>query len=197
MTAPETPEPLPALLARVRAGDDAALTAVLQQYETRLRLAAHALIGPALRTQLDTLDLVQSVHRALLPGLRNGKYDIAEPEQLVALALTVIRNKVFTKWRRAHPEHEQRAGDIDPATATPRTGRQLFDDPSAIVQRNDSVRHLLQGLGPADRTLLELRIQGYSTVEIADRLGCDAHALRARLSRLRDRLRGHGLADSL
>jgi RNA polymerase sigma-70 factor (ECF subfamily) len=193
MSAPETPEPLSTLLARVRSGDETALTAVLQQYETRLRLAAHALLGPALRTQMDTFDLVQSVHRALLPGLRDGKYDIAEPEQLVALALTVIRNKLISKWRHLRPEHEQRAAGVDAGNSS----RQTLDDPSAIAQVNDSVRHLLNGLDASDRKLLELRMQGYSTVEIADQLECDAHALRARLSRLRTRLRDAGFTDSL
>jgi RNA polymerase sigma factor (sigma-70 family) len=193
MSAPETPEPLSTLLARVRTGDETALTAVLQQYETRLRLAAHALIGPALRTQMDTFDLVQSVHRALLPGLRDGKYDIAEPEQLVALALTVIRNKLVSKWRHLRPEHEQRAGGIDASFAS----RETLDDPSAIAQVNDSIRHLLNGLDASDRKLLELRMQGYSIVEIADLLECDAHALRAHLSRLRSRLRDVGFTESL
>jgi RNA polymerase sigma factor (sigma-70 family) len=189
----ETPEPLSTLLARVRTGDETALIAVLQQYETRLRLAAHALIGPALRTQMDTFDLVQSVHRALLPGLRNGKYDIAEPEQLVALALTVIRNKLISKWRHLRPEAEQRAGGNDATNSS----RQTRDDPSAIAQVNDSVRHVLNSLDASDRKLLELRMQGYSIVEIADLLECDAHALRAHLSRLRSRLRDAGFTESL
>jgi RNA polymerase sigma-70 factor (ECF subfamily) len=192
MSTPETPD-LSTLLARVRTGDETALIAVLQQYETRIRLAAHTLIGPALRTQMDTFDLVQSVHRALLPGLRDGKYDIAEPEQLVALALTVIRNKLVSKWRHLRSEHEQRAGGVDAA----HSGRQTLDDPSAIAQVNDSVRHLLKGLDASDRKVFELRIQGYSIVEIADLLDCDAHVLRARLSKLRNRLRDVGAAESL
>jgi RNA polymerase sigma-70 factor (ECF subfamily) len=190
MSTPETPD-LSTLLARVRTGDESALIAVLQQYETRIRLAAHTLIGPALRTQMDTIDLVQSVHRALLPGLRDGKYDIAEPEQLVALALTVIRNKLVSKWRHLRPEHEQRAGAVDAAHSS--SSRQSLDDPSAIAQVNDSIRHLLKGLDASDRKVFELRIQGYSIVEIADLLDCDAHVLRARLSKLRNRLRDVGV----
>jgi RNA polymerase sigma-70 factor (ECF subfamily) len=193
MTAPNGPETLPSLLARVREGDETALATILQHYETRLRLTAHALIGPALRTQVDTVDLVQSVHRALMPGLREGKYELTDSEQLLSLALTVIRNKVITKWRRLHPEHERRQGDA--TTAAQSHGRE--DDPSLVAQVNDSVRHLLDSLPEADRQLLELRVQGYSTVEIADRLQCEAPALRARLSRLRQRLRELGLGDSL
>jgi hypothetical protein len=83
MSAPETPEPLSTLLARVRTGDETALTAVLQQYETRLRLAAHALIGPALRTQMDTFDLVQSVHRARCPA--SGTENITSPSRSSSL----------------------------------------------------------------------------------------------------------------
>lgn len=217
MTASETPEPLPTLLARGSSGDEGALATVLQQYETRLRSAAHALIGPALRTQIDSLDLVQSVHRALLPGLRDGKYGLTHPEQLLALALTVIRNKVVSKWRHMKPEHARRTPNVDASSAendafaandslhVRRSAKadpwsiagRPEDDPSMAAQVNDSLRHVLKGLNPADRRLLKLRVQGYSTAEIAVQLQCDAHALRARLSRLRQRLREFGAADPL
>ena len=58
------------LLSRVQQGDEAALAELLQAYEPRLRTTARVLLGPLLRPHLDTVDLVQSVHRVLLPGLR-------------------------------------------------------------------------------------------------------------------------------
>src|SRR5207244_1495247 len=94
MIVANSPAHLAALLDRVRAGDEPALTELIQHYEPRLRTAAHVLLGPLLRPSMDSVDLVQSVHRVLLPGLREGKFDLSSPEQVLALALTIIRRKV-------------------------------------------------------------------------------------------------------
>ena len=65
------------------------------------RIVAHFLLSRDLRPYLDSLDLVQSVHKSLLLGLRSDKFDISNPEKLVALALTMVRRKAARHWR--HP----------------------------------------------------------------------------------------------
>ncbi|TMQ32730.1 MAG: sigma-70 family RNA polymerase sigma factor [Planctomycetota bacterium] len=185
MPTSQPPEPLQPVLARIREGDEAALTELLQRYEPRLRTAAKVLLGPLLRPQLDSLDLVQSVHRVLLPVLREGKYDLASPDQLLALAVTIVRRKVARNWRRLQREQTLRAQTCD-------NGTPAADDPSQIAQARDALQYLLKQLGEDEQRLVELRLEGYSTVEIAGKLNCDAHALRARLSRLRQRLRKIG-----
>ena len=67
----QAPDEFLALLAKVRAGDQAALAQLARQYEPELRVVARVLVGPLLRPYLDSLDLVQSVHRSLLIGVRN------------------------------------------------------------------------------------------------------------------------------
>ncbi|MCU0872396.1 MAG: helix-turn-helix domain-containing protein [Pirellulaceae bacterium] len=62
------PHDLPALLARVRAGDEDALVQLLRGYEHRIRAAARVMLSDLLRPYLDSLDVVQSVYCALLPG---------------------------------------------------------------------------------------------------------------------------------
>src|SRR6188508_2597024 len=58
------------ILARARTGDEDALTELARQYEPEVRAVARVRLGPALRPYLDTMDLVQSVHRSLMVGLR-------------------------------------------------------------------------------------------------------------------------------
>lgn len=184
------PDELSALLDRIRGGDELALLHLLQQYEGRLRTAARVLIGPDLRSQMDSLDLVQSVHRVLLPGFREGKYDISSVDHLVALARTVVRNKVIRNWRRLQREREVVVRDEGEGI-----DRSAEPDPAKLAQTKDQLRHLLEGLPESERQLIELRLEGFSTVEIARQLQLDAHALRARLSRLRQKLRAAGHAD--
>jgi RNA polymerase sigma factor (sigma-70 family) len=188
MSSPPQADNYESLLSRIRAGDESALAELLQQYEPRLRTAARVLLGPLLRPHMDSLDLVQSVHRVLLPGLRDGKYDVSSPEQLLALALTIVRRKVARKWRRLQREQTLQTQERDNGAA---------DDPVATAQAKDSLKKILDTLSQDERRLIELRIAGFSTVEIARRLDYDAHALRARLSRLRQRLRSNGFTDWL
>jgi RNA polymerase sigma factor (sigma-70 family) len=183
------------MLARARQGDQTALAELARTYEAEVRIMAHVHLGPALRPYLDSLDLVQSVHRSLLLGLRQDKFDISSPEKLVGLALTMVRRKVARQWRRMQRQRRladdpQASGDL-PGLLTALSAPQA--DPAAHAQFNDAVQKLCRTLEEQDRQIMELRLQGYSTVEVARLLGLDADVLRVRLSRLRRRLREDGV----
>src|SRR5438477_12507694 len=94
------------LLAQARQGDRSALAELSQQYEAKVRMVARVLLGPALRPHLDSVDLVQSVHRSLMLGLRQDKFDISSPDKLIGLALTLVRRKVARQWR--HLQRQKR-----------------------------------------------------------------------------------------
>jgi RNA polymerase sigma factor (sigma-70 family) len=187
---PEPAESFADLLARARGGDQTALAELVQQYEPKIRLVARLRLGPALRPHFDSMDLVQSVHRSLMLGLRQDKFAISGPEQLLALALTVVRRKVARPWR--HLQRQQRL------SLGPNNGGNLAnllasltspdDDPAQAALYNDQLRQLCGNLEVSERRILQLRLQGYSTAEIAQDLGLHAIALRVRLTRLRQRL---------
>src|SRR5438045_2810125 len=96
------------LLTRARAGDQGALDQLARLYQPDVRIVAHFLIGRPLRPYLDSVDLVQSVHKSLLKGLKSDKFDISSPEKLVALASTIARRKAARNWR-----HLQRQKRLD------------------------------------------------------------------------------------
>src|SRR5262245_14022118 len=158
-----------ALLIEARAGDARALSELVQTYESEVRIVAHVLLGPALRPHLDSLDLVQSVHRSLMAGLRQEKFDISTPENLIALALTMVRRKVARKWRQVQRQERLRrgpAGDDDLfttlASLTSREG-----DPAGAAEVNDALQRVCHNLTASDRRLMELRLAGYTTAEAA------------------------------
>jgi RNA polymerase sigma factor (sigma-70 family) len=192
---PDPAEDFAALLARARRGDQVALTVLVQQYEPKLRIVARVLLGPALRPYLDSMDLVQSVHRSLLLGLRQEKFDITSPDHLLALALTMVRRKASRHWRRAQRQQRPGPGDSSGGDLAPvlTSLSSPHDDPARAAEFNDQVKHLCDGLEAWQRRMLELRLQGYSTAEIAQDLGIPPVALRVRMTRLRQRLQAGGV----
>jgi RNA polymerase sigma factor (sigma-70 family) len=182
------------LLNRARQGDDAAVALLVQQYEGIIRRAAHGLLGQAMRPYLDSLDLVQSVHRSLLIGLRHDKFDISTPNNLIALALTMVRRKVARHWRKL--KHQPSAQLPSSSNSTNDALAQVPDTdtgPASTVQFTDEMNRVLAELDPTDRRLVELRLQGHSTADVARLLGVDSRFLRVRLGRLRKRLQERGL----
>jgi RNA polymerase sigma-70 factor (ECF subfamily) len=193
----DAPDDFAHLLECARRGDHNALAQLVQQYETKVRLVARYLLGPSLRPYLDSVDLVQSVHRTLMVGLREGKFDLSTPENLMALALTLVRRKVARQWRRM--QRQQRLDSGTPSSGNlPELLTALCSpqaDPAQAAQYHDQIRHLCEQLDEPDRQLLELRLQGYSPAEVADRIHLNVNAMYVRLSRLRQRLRAAGVLD--
>lgn len=186
------------LLAKARTGDEAALAALARQYEPEVRAVARVRLGPALRPYLDTMDLVQSVHRSLMVGLRANKFAFHGPDGLIALAVTIVRRKAARHWQRA--QRQQRLGPSSESTPLPDLLLNLagtMPDPAKEAETRDAVQRVCNALDGLDRQLLEYNLQGYRTVEIAELLGQNADVLRVRLSRLRAKLRQLGITDSV
>lgn len=187
------------LLAAARSGDETAMQKLIQQYEPELRIVARHRLGPALRPHLDTIDLVQSVHRSLLIGLRAARFDISSPENLIALAVTIVQRKAAKHWRHLKRQqrlsgHDESQGDL---LETMLSLRENSDDVHADVASRELLAQWLENVDPVEKRLIELRLEGHSTVEVAQILDLDPDVLRVKLSRLRKRMRERGLMDDL
>lgn len=173
------------LLSQARKGEPDAVEQIARLYEPDLLIAARVHLGPALRPYLDSVDLVQSVHRSLLLGLRNDKFAVTDPRSLLALALTMVRRKVARQWRRHR--RQTRTTDSSPADVLASLSRRATS-PAVAAEVRDAIARLWCELDAEDRAVMELRLQGYSMAEAAHQLGKTPEALRVRLHRLRKRL---------
>ena len=183
-----------ATLALARQGDRVAIARLVEQYEPKVRVVARVLLGRALRPHLDSVDLVQSVHRSLMIALRTRDYDLSGPEQIVALAITMARRKAARHWRRV--QRQQRlSGAAGDSSHLPQLLASLSDsrDPAAEAQFNDQLERLCENLDAVERRMLEMRLQGYTSPEVARELGIHAVAVRVRWTRLRKRLQTSGI----
>jgi RNA polymerase sigma-70 factor (ECF subfamily) len=187
------------LLELARRGDQEALGRIARQYESKLLIVARVQLGPALRPYLDSQDLVQSVHRSLMVGLRNDKFDISSPEMLIALTVTMLRRKVARCWKRMRRQHRLGNNTVD--------GNDLVDvltslcaptqDPTQQVQLHDTLSFLCQRMDSLERQIVDLRLQGFAAPEIATRLGLTSVNVRVRMTRLRQRLLAAGVCEEV
>src|SRR6186997_2479428 len=88
------------LLARVRDGDDAAAAELVGRYERAVLRSVRSRLSQSMRGALDSMDVMQSVHRSLLTGLKIGRFELASPQQLVGLAVVMVQRKVARHWRK-------------------------------------------------------------------------------------------------
>jgi RNA polymerase sigma-70 factor (ECF subfamily) len=183
------------LMTLAQSGDAEALNRICKHYEPIVRVTARVLLGPALRPHFDSIDLVQSVHRSLLVGLRDRKFDISSPEKLVALANAMVQRKVGRKWRKAcrQKRPESAASDLSSVEQTLLSLLSPEALPEKAAEFNDAVAQLCRHLSADERRMLELRLEGYNATEVASILGMHPVAIRVRWTRLRKRLEDAGI----
>jgi RNA polymerase sigma factor (sigma-70 family) len=119
---------------------------------------------------------------------------------LIGLAVTIVRRKAAKHWR--HLKRQQRLSCVDDGSSesfveTMLSLRSPQSDAESEVMNNELVADWLKDLDPVEQQLIQLRLEGYSTVEVARTLALDPDVLRVKLSRLRKRLRERGFADNL
>jgi RNA polymerase sigma-70 factor (ECF subfamily) len=185
------------LLAAAQTGDPQAMASLVEKYEPEVRMVARVRLGSALRPYLDSVDLVQSVHRSLMMGLRGNQYDITSPEKLVALATAIVRRKVARNWRKLQRQQRpfQEAAPNESVIDAFALLQSKEADPHATAALRDQLERIFAELDPVDQRLMRLRMEGHSTADAAVLLKLDPDVLRVRLSRLRRRLKERGLAD--
>jgi RNA polymerase sigma-70 factor (ECF subfamily) len=162
------------LLAKLREGDRAAVAQLFTQYEPCLRQLARRYLSPFLRTQLDSVDLVQSAWVHVLQEMPRSDWNFADGDDLRAFLLKVVRNRLVDHARRmkAGQQREQ-------LTAAAQTRKEISQPrPSEQAQAHelwDRMQHLCP---PQHRQILHFKQQGLSLEEIAGRTGLHPSSVR-------------------
>jgi RNA polymerase sigma factor (sigma-70 family) len=176
------------LIMRVRQGDQHAAAELVRDYEALVRRAVRIqLRDPRLRSVLDTGEVCQSVMASFFARLALGQYELSEPRQLAALLMTMARNKVATRARRAEVIRRDRQGQ----EVLPHVLNGLTDpapDPSRVIAARDLLEQIRLRLEADERILSDRRAEGRSWAEIATELGGTPDALRKKLARALDRV---------
>jgi RNA polymerase sigma-70 factor (ECF subfamily) len=179
-------DPLEALLEKLCSGDDGAAEQVFLAYEPYLRMVVRRLLPTRLRAKFDSVDIVQSVWADVLHGFRHSDWRFSNTAQLRAFLVKVTRNRFIDRVRR-HRAASEREQSLD-AMGADRQSRATDPRPSEIAQADELWRELVLLCPPAHRDLLQLKREGFSLAEIAERTGLHESSVRRILYDLARRL---------
>jgi RNA polymerase sigma-70 factor (ECF subfamily) len=176
----------PALAARLRAGDGDAARAVFERFAGRLLGLARARLGGPLRHKVDPEDIVQSTYKSFFLKHDAGQVEAVGWDSLWGLlALIAVR-------KCADRANYHAAGRRD-ASREVGDGWEAIDrepSPDEAAELEEVVKGLFAELDPADRPVLEMSLQGYSTQDISAALGRPERSVRRLRERVRARLEG-------
>lgn len=186
-----------ALIELWRQGDESAARQIVDAYIDRLVALARQRISQRLASRVDPEDIVQSVFRTFFCRLKQGHFVFAEQDDLCKLLVRItlhktLRQVAFHKAAKRDPGQETEQGDHRERLLA------LFDQgptPEDSAAFLDQLEHLLGQLHPQEREILELRLQGYTTKEITQKLGLLDRKIRRVIEHVRAIAAKEGLGE--
>jgi RNA polymerase sigma-70 factor (ECF subfamily) len=187
------------LIAEFKAGSESAARELFDRYCARLMQLARRRIGQRMTSRVDPEDILQSTFRTFFKRLRNDEFSFHEEDDLFKLLvrLTVrktLRQITFHRAAKRNPELE--AGQASEAQDMLQQVCAGEPPAEAAVALLEEFERFMGRLPPLDRAVLGLKLQGYSTVEIAELLGSYDRKIRRILTRIETLARSQaGLPD--
>jgi DNA-directed RNA polymerase specialized sigma24 family protein len=177
------------LIVRVRAGDQDASTQLARMFEpfilrfVRFDMRKRADQGK-IRARLGSSDICQSVFKSLFVRLKEGRYELNQPEQLQKLLRIMSRFKIATEGRRLSVIlREVMDGGSQPDQADP------GPSPEKPVEDNDFAEAVLKHFSDDELDLLQRRLDGETWPAIAAGRGVSIDSPRKTLARAIERVR--------
>lgn len=181
------------LVSNFKAGSESAAQELFDRYCERLMRLAKRRIGQRMVSRVDPEDVLQSAFRTFFNRVRNDEFSFHEEDDLFKLLvrLTVhktLRQIAFHRAGKRNPELEAAQG----SDAQDMLQQISADEPSpeAAVALVDEFDRFMAQLPPLDRQVLSLKLQGYSTVEIAEQIGSYDRKIRRILERIQNLAQG-------
>lgn len=179
--------PFVAYVARLRAGDQAALEELVERYAPVIRLEARMRLRSAhLRAVLDSMDICQSVLKSFFLRAAAGQFDIDRPEDLRRLLVKMACNKSLEAARKEYADKRDARRSVSLGDDAHQVAGD--DDPVGEVEWQELLMRGRQMLTADERRIAEGRSAGQSWEELAVSLGGTADGLRMQLARAQDRV---------
>jgi len=166
-------DPKERLLARARAGDEAAWEELFRTCYPKLIRAVRRKLDPPLRSLYDSTDFASDVMKSL--AAKFDRLDFPSLDSLYAFLTKAAEQKVIDEYRRRHTLKRDisRERSINAVGEGDRSATLPSPDPTAsqVAQKNEAHERLLARRSETERAVIEMKRQGYSTAEISDCTG--------------------------
>ncbi len=186
------------LIARAKAGDEAAIREFLTRFEPEVRIVVRSRLPRKLRTQFDSMDFVQAVWQSFFVDLRKGSRQFENANHLRGFLAGVARNKVYEEHRRL-TRTKKHALAREQSLYVRRGSREVElalispePTPSQAVQASDRLAQLVARCSPLEAQIITLRHQEMTFDEIARRTGVSERSVRRIIDEARERMEARG-----
>jgi RNA polymerase sigma-70 factor (ECF subfamily) len=188
------------LIQQAIAGEDDAAAQIVENHTDALVRVARQRIGNKLGQRVDAEDVLQSVYRSFFGRLQEGQYELQTGRDLWNLLVRMTLNKIcrqatYHQRQKRDMGQEQVAGQSSVEVPLANLARGDEPDPQDAVLLVETVEKLMNSLKPEDRPIIELRLQGYKTPEIAQQTGRAERSIRRIFERLKEKLERAILLD--
>jgi DNA-directed RNA polymerase specialized sigma24 family protein len=182
------------LIGGMRSGDDESAARIWRRFSPRAAALARKKLPIWLRRIVDDEDLANSALCSLLMGLREGRFpELRDRDDLWALLAFITVRKARNEIARASCQKRLPPGEIAPisddiaATDLP---------PDLIARAADEFDALIDLLGKKDPILEPIalwKFEGYTSDEIAKRLGCSLSKVARKLELIKKTWAAEGI----
>ncbi|WP_428306557.1 RNA polymerase sigma factor [Lacipirellula sp.] len=188
------------LMRQASCGSEEAVWLLLDRYSKNILRVVRRHLPSELRSKVDSTDIVQSVWKSLIR--KGAKFDeAATPEKLVAYLAGMAKFKVYETHRHytttkafdlGREQSLSRPGDGDAAAINSRPDADLHDtraqEPLEIISTRENWQRAINNSGDRGRQIVELRLQGLTYEEVAERLNISVSTVRRALDSLLESL---------
>jgi RNA polymerase sigma factor (sigma-70 family) len=154
------------LVARWQEGDEEAARELFYRYSERLIALVRSRLSGKLAPRLDPEDVVQSVYRSFFSNARDNRCVLEQSGDLWRLLVTMAMHKLLDQAKRQHAGRRavEREEDWFGLNSEMLSREPSPEDAVAVLEE---VELLMRGLDPVHRRIVEMRLQGFGTTEIA------------------------------
>lgn len=181
------------LVERWRQGDESAADQLYNRFTGRLLTLAGRNLSGKLQSRLDPEDVVQSACRTFFRRARDGQFQLEDDVGVWKLLVTITLNKIRNQVAHHSTQKRNASSEVSLSHAPDAKEfhiKRLSRDPSPleVMVFLDELSQLHRCLGPREQKILELRLEGYSQGEIAQRLGVNERTIRRSIAEIRAHL---------
>jgi RNA polymerase sigma factor (sigma-70 family) len=177
------------LFARARAGDQSAWEALFAACHDKVLRVVRRRLNPPMRSLYDSTDFVSDVWKSL--AAKVDRLDFPTVNHLIAFLVQAVDQKIKDEYRRQHAQkrdidRNRCLGDRDGDRTGPVDLPSPDPTPSQVAVAKETRERLLANQTAPVREVIDLKFQGSTNEEVAERTGLQVRKVQRVLKGLRE-----------